>query len=242
MIVSSIVLAYYLYKKKLNYLYKKKLNYVYNLNMINNNIKDIVNAGFKFQWSHDKRSGYTDINPNPNYFAITDKGLKFNIYKDDKTFSLKSDTFPRTELRGTIPILDNIDYTLSYDYLIDIYPSGYDFCWTQIFGGDNANIMLRFRSGQYKVVYDMKNRINKVMNINLIDDLYKWVSWKMDFKLSSSGYIKVYHNNSIVIDLQNIDTSGGNNNSYLKMGIYSQQMNPPSQMSAFLKNLKLIKN
>ncbi len=215
--------------------------YVYNLPMTD--LKDIsqltkAGDGFKYQWSYDKMKGFSNVNPNPDYFKLVgENGLEINLYQGDKPFESGSSTEPRTELRGLAKVLDNLAYTYSFDqYLVDL-PT-FDYCWCQVFGGNGPNIMLRWRSGSFQLMAIQGDHGSVKFEGNPQDDVGKWVNWKIEFLLSTqNGYAKVYRNNILLATLNGNNT--GANDSYIKNGIYAQQMKPSNNVKVYKKNLML---
>lgn len=213
--------------------------YLYNLPLTNlTNIKELTQ--FNYQYSYNKHNTFSQLYPNPLYFALNEKnGLEINIYKDDQSLQKGNSSYPRTELKGIENILDNISYTLSFDQLIVNYPGiDYQYSWLQIYGNSGPNIILRFRNKKFQLLSIMGN--NEILDLpgSPLDDIGLWINWKLEFLLSSlNGYIKVYKNN-VLLGVLIGNTSGGNN-SYLKHGIYSQQMNPIGNMKIYTKNLEL---
>ena len=210
--------------------------YIYNLDLTN--LTSNVVDGFKYQYSYDKQEGFSDSNPNPDYFNYSPSGYVFCIYKDDQPFKKGDDTFPRTEWRGLAQIRDNVAYTLSFDQYIDEYPDGYQFCWVQVFAGSGPNIMLRYRNGSYQLLCTQGKNPNLKLKGTPADDLNVWTNWKIEFLLATSnGYVKVYRNNELLGTIEG--NTSGQDDSYLKTGVYSQQMNPIGTMKIIKKNLQL---
>lgn len=190
---------------------------------------------FKYQYSHDKNTGKI---PNPKYFNISPEGLEINIYKGDKSFSPENSTFPRTELRGLTPIYDNIKYTLSFDHFIKEYPKGFQYCWVQVFGKNGPNIMLRYRNDTYQLLVIQGHNQIVTLPGDVNDNINVWTNWKIEFYLSVlNGYVKVYRNNIFIGETKG--NTSGENNSYVKLGLYSQQMDPNGTMTSYIKNLQL---
>jgi len=212
--------------------------YLYNLPLTN--LPSISSlTGFNYQYSYNQQNNYNSTNPNPNYFSVSPTGLIMSIYPTDLSFQHGNSTEPRTELRGLVPILDNVEYILSFDQFIQTYPeTEYDFCWCQVFGGNGPNVMLRYRSGHYELLCISGNLPNLKLSGDIKSDIGVWTNWKLNFFLSpTNGYVKVYRNNNLVG--QSFGNTSGGNNSYLKHGIYSQEMIPPSVMTTITKNLEL---
>ena len=214
-------------------------NYIYNLPLTNlSNINELLD--FKYHYSYDKQKKSLPSYPNPLYFTINQpNGLEMNIYKDDLSFQKESHTFARTEIKGIAKILDNYKYTLTFDQFIYIYPGiDYQYCWIQVFGATGDNIMVRFRNGKFQLLVSMGKNDNLDLPGNPLDDVGKWINWKVEFLLSNSdGYVKIYRNNIFLG--QTTGNTSGENNSYLIHGIYSQQMDPIGTMTTYTKNLQL---
>ena len=219
------------------------VKYLYNLPMTDlTNISQVTSTGFEYQWSYDQQVGYSDINPNPNYFALNQpNGLEINIYTTDKPFQSGSSTEPRTELRGTQIILDKVEYTIQFDQFLVVEPT-FDFCWLQIFGNRISEFIVRWRSGQYELLSDAGSHIVAPFtdtSITPASDTGVWTNWKMVFYLdTASGYTQIYRNGILMCSTSGINNSGGNN-SYLKHGVYSQQMKPSNNVTTYTKNLFL---
>lgn len=217
------------------------VSFLYNMPMTDlTKIEDVATAGFNFQYSYDKQDGYTATKPNPAYFNITQpQGLEIGLYLGDKPFKQGNKTEPRTELRGLKVILDKVAYTLTFDRFNVDEPT-FDFGFAQIFGDGFPNLILRWRSGGYQLLSAAgKKSITLFPGIKLSDDTGVWTNWKLEFMLDkSNGYTKVYRNNILLGETKTVNNSGGNN-SYLKLGSYSQQMPPSNNIKAYIKNLML---
>lgn len=216
--------------------------YVYNLKMTDlNDISQLTKSGdgFKYQWSHDKMNGFSNVNPNPEYFKLAgENGLEMNIYEGDKPFESGSSTEPRTELRGLAKVLDNLVYTYSFDQFLVTEPT-FDYCWCQVFGGNGPNLMLRWRSGSFQLCSLQGDKSILKFPGKPADDVGNWINWKLEFLLSNKGgYTKVYRNNELVIETTPGNNSG-ENDSYIKNGIYSQQMKPSNNVKVYKRNLML---
>lgn len=219
-----------------------KKEYVYNIPMTDlNDISQLTNSGpgFKYQWSHDQMKDYSNINPNPKYFKISQpNGLELNIYSTDKPFESGSNTEPRTELRGLAKILDNTTYIYSFDQFLVNEPT-FDYCWFQVFGGNGPNLIVRWRSGSFELLSIQGDKQNIKFPGKPPDDVGKWINWKIEFVLSTTnGYSKLFRNNILVASTTPGNNSG-ENNSYIKNGIYSQQMKPSNDVNVYKKNLQL---
>lgn len=185
--------------------------------LVDIDMKDLssIIKNFDFQYSYNNHNHPV----NSDYFSTSTDGLSVSLYKDDKPFNTKTDTAPRSELRGHEKILDNKDYVLSFDYFIKDYP-GMQYCLCQIFGNGGPNFMYRFRSGRYQILSSFNNIPNLDLKYGAKDDLNQWVKFKLEFNLSKKGYFRFYRNDKLTGELKG-NTSGGND-SYLKMGIYKQ--------------------
>ena len=190
---------------------------------------------FKYQYSYDQDTGKI---PNSKYFNASSEGLEINIYKGDKAFLPENSTFPRTELRGLTPIYDDIKYTLSFDHFIKEYPKGFQYCWVQVFGKNGPNVMLRYRNDTYQLLAIQGHNQIVTLPGDVNDNINIWTNWKIEFCLSVlNGYIKVYRNNIFIGETKG--NTSGDNNSYVKLGLYSQQMDPNGTMTSYIKNLQL---
>lgn len=188
---------------------------------------------FHYQYSYDKHSGYSDSNPNEQYYSLHSIGLRISIYAGDKSHTKTSPTDPRSEISVLDILKDNIDYSISFDQLISEYPSGYQFCWMQVFAANGPNIMLRYRGGRYQLL-SFAGKLTLLGELS--EDIGKWTNWRLNFKLATSGgYIKVYRDGKLIGSIEG-NTSGGDH-SHLKHGIYSQKMNPPGTMTTYTKNM-----
>jgi chitosanase len=217
-------------------------NVLYNLPMTDTtDISKITNAGagFKYQWSFDQQSGFSDTKPNPKYFnLIGENGLEMNLYATDKPFKKGDSTKPRTEMRGLAVVKDNVEYTYSFDqYLVNM--PNFDYCWAQVFSSNGPNLMLRWRSGKMQFLSTQGDGIKNNFNGTPADDVGKWVNWKIVFYLAQSGgYSYLYRNGVLMTKMENVNNSGGNN-SYIKHGMYAQQMDPKNDVKMYTKNLML---
>ena len=204
--------------------------YVYNYTMTNNNYQDV----FDMHYSYNK-----DPENENNYFETTNDGLIINIYKDDLSFLKGSETFPRSEIRGLDVVKDNVTYILSWDQCIKTYPNGYNFSFCQIFGKEGPNMILRWHDKKYEFISKTSKDCVKIADNDISNDIGNWVNWKIDFLLlNDGGLIRIYKDNICVVELIDINTSGSND-SYIKLGIYSQGMNVMDDMSIGIKNVEL---
>ena len=212
------------------------INYIYNYPMVDNSFLKDFNLQYSFNKDPEFQYQYFSIIPSkPGSSDIS--GLQISIYKDDLTFLKDSKTDPRTELRGLAILNDNVNYTVTWDQYIQEYPNGYWFAFCQIFAKDGPNIILRWKNNQYELLAIQGRNKTIPIKLNILDDLDKWVNWKLEFLLSTNGYVRVYKNYVLVGEISG-NTSGGNN-SYWKQGIYSQEMQPTNTMDIIIKNLKL---
>lgn len=207
-------------------------------------ISELTNngTGFKYQWSYDKMKDFSDVIPNPDYFKLSQpNGLEMNLYKDDKAFKQGSPTQPRTEIRGLGVIMDNRKYIYSFDQFLVNEPA-FDYCWVQLFGGNGPNLMLRWRSGSFQLCSLQGDKSITDFAGKPSDDVGKWVNWKLEFILSmTDGYCKVFRNDVLVITSPPGNNSG-ENDSYIKNGIYAQQMKPANDVKVYKKNLIVLYN
>ncbi len=215
------------------------IKYLYNLPITNlTSISQLQTSsvGFKLQYSYDKHYNFTDMSPNPDYFSLEQpNGLKMSLYVGDKSESEGKTTFPRTEIRGLAKIDDGIKYVFSYDSFLKNLPT-FDFCWGQIHGeGTAPNIILRWRNGKYDFICnDQKIKIEG----NPSNEVGKWVNWKFEFLLDSkNGYARIFRDNILLGTINGNTSTGGN--SYIKQGLYAQQMVPSNNVSIYTKNLLL---
>ena len=211
------------------------INYIYNYEMSDYDFK----KDFNLHYSYDK-----DPNSEKDYFKIkTDgdpHGLQINIYEDDKPFFKESNTEPRSEIRGLKNINDNTEYVLNWKQYLHTYSDDYNFTFFQLFGKHGPNIMLRWKNGIYELLaLQGKNKIVPI-ELDIHDDIHKWVNWKIEFALSSiAGYIKVFKDQKLVGELKG--NTSGDNNSYLKLGFYNCDSAPECKSTLYIKDLTLIK-
>lgn len=204
--------------------------YIYNYPLFDNNYQ----KEFNLQYSYDK-----DPDKEESYFKTTKDGLKISIYKDDLSFLKGSKTDPRSEIRGLTTINDNIQYTVSWDQYLENYVPDFWFSFFQIFAKDGPNIMLRWKDNQYELLALQGRNKNITFKIDINGDVGRWVNWKIMFLLSpQGGYVRVYKDGFLTSEMKDANTSGGDD-SYLKLGIYSQDMNPIDSMSMTIKNIQL---
>jgi len=206
---------------------------VYNLPLVDNSYQN----EFNLQYSYDKDPEFEE-----QYFKITDEGLEINIYKDDNPFLQGSKTDPRSELRGLTSIKDNVNYVLTWEQCLKTYPTNFSFAFFQLFAKDGPNIMLRCKNDKHELLaLQGKNKIVPI-EMNILEDIGKFVSWKIEFSLSAvGGYIKVYKNDTCIGQILDANTSG-QNDSYLKLGIYAQDMSPTDTTSIVIRNLQMTSN
>lgn len=211
-------------------------NYLYNVPMTN--LTDVSQlSGFKYQWSYDKMKDYSDSKPNPDYFKLSQpNGLEINLYKDDKTYKLGSPTEPRTELRGLAVIKDNTKYIYSFDQFLVVEPT-FDYCWVQVLSETGPNLMLRWRNGSFQLCSIQGGNSKTKFSGKPSDDVGKWVNWKLEFVLSvTGGYCKVFRD-GILVATSPSGNNSGQNNSYIKNGLYAQQEQPSNNVKVYKKNL-----
>ena len=203
---------------------------VYNLPLTDNSYQ----TEFNLQYSFNKDPEFEE-----KYFKTSDAGLQINIYKDDQPFLEGSKTDPRSEIRGLSSIKDNIKYILSWDQNLKTYSAGYSFSFFQLFAKDGPNIMLRWKNDKYELLASQgKNKIVPI-SLNITEDIGRWVTWRIEFLLNpTGGYIKIHKNNMPVGELVNTNTSG-QNDSYLKLGIYGQDTALIGTTSLVIKNLQM---
>ena len=208
-------------------------NYICNYPMTD----DKYQKDFNLHYSYDKDPDYEN-----RYFKITSDnpaGLQISIYKDDLSFLKGSKTEPRSEIRSLLVIKDNIQYTLSWDQYIQNYLPSYWFSFFQLFAKDGPNVILRWKNNNYELLALNGKNKSVPIKLNITDDIDKWSNWKIAFNLSVvKGYIRVYRNNILIAEIADANTSGGDD-SYLKLGIYSQDMLPINDMNITIKNLQL---
>jgi hypothetical protein len=206
---------------------------VYNLPFTDNSYQN----DFNLQYSYDKDPEFEE-----QYFKITNDGLQINIHKGDNPFLQGSKTDPRSELRGLTSIKDNVNYVLSWEQCLKTYPTNFSFSFFQLFAKDGPNIMLRWKNDKYELLaVQGRNKIVPI-KMNITEDIGRFVTWKFEFLLSTiGGYIKVYKNDIYVGEILNANTSG-QNDSYLKLGIYSQETQPIDTTSIFIRNLQMTSN
>lgn len=177
--------------------------------------------------------------PNPSLFlSRRDKGLKICLYKTDKPFKEGNNTFPRSELRNWSTIRDDVSYTLSFDRYLVNAPT-FDFSWFQVFGGDNPNLIFRWRNGSYEVLSLEGDDVRSKIRWKSLSKVGVWVNWTTKFCLSkSNGWLQLYRNGVLLASYSKVDNAGGGA-SYLKVGCYAQQMNPSNDVTTYIRNLQL---
>ena len=211
------------------------INYIYNYPMVDNSFLKDFNLQYSYNKDPEYHHQYFKLIPESSNSDIS--GLQVSIYKDDLTFLKNSITYPRSELRGLATINDEIVHTVTWDQYTENYPIGFNFSFCQIFAKDGPNIILRWKDNQYELLSIQGRNKHIPIKLNILDDVDKWVNWKLEFLLSIKGYVKVYRN-SVLIGEINGNTSG-ENESYWKQGIYSHDMQPIDNMNIIIKNLKL---
>lgn len=209
-----------------------------NLSMNNNDYLKF----FKLQYSYDKKPKNEskptkeEIITRKKYFDIDLEGLRINMHSTDLSHSSSHITDPRSEIRGLFVIKDNIKYISTWDQKIGSIPSGYKFCFMQIFAGDVPNVMMRILNDGYQIGANISNKKITLKTTNK-EDIGKFVNWKIEFLLANKGYIRIYKNNLSVGEI--IGDLRGNANSYWKQGIYTQGHVKPKNMTLHIKNLKI---
>lgn len=197
-------------------------------------------TGFTYQYDYTKQSGYSISTPNPQYFTIENGGLQISIYKGDKPFKAGDTTMPRSEMRGLSAVYDDTNYLLKWTSTLTAYSATTEFSFAQVFGNGKPNVMLRYRNGTYELLCIMGGQKNLALPLagQPVDDVGKTIEWQIDFRLSTSGgYIHVIKD-GVTVGSMTGNTSGGNG-SYLKIGLYMQQMEPVGTLTEVLKNLLL---
>jgi hypothetical protein len=200
-------------------------------------LENITKTGAKYQWSHDKQSGFSATEPNPAYFSTDASGLCVRLYRGDKPFEAKSNTFPRTEVRFPTNIKDNVAHVLEFDMTLDVVPS-YDFCLFQLFSEAlGPNVMVRWRAGQFQLGNIQGDKEFRPFDLKPADLVGKWSRWKLEFSLGKSGYLRLGLNGSPLCTVDALDCAG--KASYLKLGLYAQQMQPSNDVKMVVRNLRL---
>ena len=197
--------------------------------------------GFTYQYAYDKQAGFTISHPNPDYFKIlAGQGMEVNIYKGDAPFKQGDTTMPRSEMRGLANIVDNQAYVFEWTQTITSYPPTTQFSLAQVFGNGKPNVMLRFRNGTYELLCIMGGNKNlPLTNAGLPStDVGIPVIWRLEFLLATSGgYVRAYKNNTLVGTISG-NTSGGNA-SYIKFGLYMQEMEPVGTLTSVYANMRV---
>ena len=215
------------------------INYIYNYTMLNEDYK----KDFNLQYSYDK-----DPDFEKDYFQVVSynsdnepHGLKINIHKNDKPFLKESKTEPRSEIRCLKNINDNAEYVVEWKQYLESYSSDYNFSFFQLFAKNGPNIMLRLRNGTFELLaLQGKNNIITI-DLDIHDDLHRWIEWKIEFLLSHiAGYIKVFKDDKLIGELHG--NTSGDNESYLKLGFYSHDIEPECTNTLYLKDLNFFQN
>lgn len=167
-------------------------------------------------------------------------GLRIHIASGDGPLRKDSSTRPRSELSlrkyDAFRIRDGVTYSATWDQYISQYGEGYQYCFAQVFSANNGpNVMLDYSNGKLHI---RKHGSQGSSSYSPSQDLNQWVSWRMDFHLSGSGFVKVYRNQRQLIDATDDFSAGGQ--SWWKQGIYTQGESTPVQdMTLFIRNLQI---
>jgi hypothetical protein len=178
---------------------------------------------FTEQWSYDQHT--TD--GHNKHFDIGEysgrQSLRARIYHDDKALSKSSDTCPRTELSQTDKkngLKTEVDYVAQWDWQLMSYTEAYQFAFMQLFGGNGPNIMLRYVRNTYNILCE-ECGTDHTLPGNATADVGKWITWRVEFRLSSAkGHVRV-HRDGKPIHSYDGKTSDGSNH-HFKLGLYTQ--------------------
>ena len=147
-------------------------------------IKDI----FSFIYNYDKTKiikPYTGIDPNPQYFELTDKGLKLSLYEDDNEPLIPSKNIFRstkkTELRCLMGLFYNLTYIIEWTEFVTIETLNNDYTMLEVY----PYFSLIRKKNQYKIAYNGYESILLFENSNKPNISVKWI---IHFK---SGYVQI---------------------------------------------------
>lgn len=137
------------------------------------------------------------------------------VYKDDLPFKKGSKTFPRSELRQIEEFEGPGTYTVKVNFTNIDVPEGFDYSIYQVFGRDPF-LMIRHREKQKQmVVFDGEPKIQEVKEYPTSCTITCPVRKKDDTIVKCGTYVS--KGRMKCKDL------------HLKLGIYSQQMNPTTK-------------
>ena len=196
-----------------------------------------------------RQCSYTDPGCS-NHYSLESLMLKISIFEGDSAFMQDSPTEPRTELRSLKNLVQSgSEYTFTWDVYIKKYNPAYSFCFLQIYDATHAapNVMLRWQNNQYKLWANAVGR-NTVLTGSIQRDLETFVTWKVNVVMSSgtNGKIEVFRKGSGESSFESLGQitgtveKEGNNEYYLKMGIYTQHTDV-KDMEMYVSNLKVEK-
>jgi len=201
-------------------------------------------------WSYDQHT----TQGHAKHFDVGEHGgrkaLRVRIYDDDKSITNYDDWCARSEMHQTDKggLKTDVDYVAEWDFQLQHTTSGYKFAFMQLFGATGPNIFLRYGvhgRDAYSFLCEKCSPKEAVFPGKASHDLGKWITWKVEFKLSSSssGYLHIYKDGKEMHSYKGKTTDGSNHG--LKMGLYTQHSAPhPNPCKAkdatcFLSNLKV---
>jgi hypothetical protein len=201
---------------------------------------------FSEQWSYDQHTS----SGHAKHFDVGAHGgrtsLRVRIYEDDKAMDSGSTTCPRSELSQTDKVnglRTEVDYVAQWDARLESYTSGYQYSFMQLFGRNGPNIFLRYVRGTYNLLCEKCSSGEATLPGNAENDLGKWITWKVKFRLSSSssGHLNVYRDGTQVHAYSGPTSDGSNH--HLKLGLYTQQKPCETKdATLLLSSLSLVSN
>jgi hypothetical protein len=195
---------------------------------------------FSEQWSYDQQTQ----DGHDRHFDVGRHGgrdaLRVRIYHNDKAFTSSSPTAPRSELsqKSKTDLVQDVEYTASWDWQLESYTSPYYFAFMQLFGGSGPNIFLRWEFDKYILWCEACSTYRMDFEGNAANDVGKWIHWEVRFKLSTSnGYLRVLRDGKEVKSYQGVTSTGPGH--YLKLGLYTQHAETAMDTSALLSSLEV---
>lgn len=146
------------------------------------------------------------------------------------------------ELSGSLynPTEGAIEYDVRYDYVVKGYC--HTLQWHPNTSGGSASPGLWHVGGKF-VWYNWKNGGNTTYATNFTIPQGQWMHFRVEYKFGSSGYIRHYINNQLVLDKSNIQVGDGSGQ-YLKVGFnggFDGNTNEAMKSDILYDNLKIYK-
>jgi len=166
------------------------------------------------------------------------QALNISLLYTDLTFEQGSPTLPRSELREhEYNIPNNVDLSVTWDWYLQKFKTGFWFCFLQLFMDSAPNVMLRWETDHY-LLYTADGHAQ--LQGDIASDIGRWITWRVVFNLSTDttkGYISVYKDGTLIGTFKGRTAIPGISSSYLKMGVYAQHGVHAQDTTTLISNL-----